>query len=57
MHVLTLLHRIMAKCQISHGDIEMAKQRLGQAGNIFMLGNMFFYHALPKRNLKTFELA
>ena len=35
MHVLTLLQRIMAKCQMSCGDVEMAKQRIGQARNIF----------------------
>ena len=45
MHILTLL-------QISCGDIEMAKQRLGQARNILNLENMFFYHALPTSNLK-----
>ena len=52
MHVLTLLHRIMGKCQISCGDFEMAKWRLGKASNIFKLGNVFFYHTLPERNEK-----
>ena len=54
MHVLTLLHRIMAKCQISCGDIEMEKRRLGQARNILKLGNVFFYHKLPESNPRNF---
>ena len=52
MHALTLLHRIMGKCQISCVDIEMANGRLGQARNILMFGNMFFYLTLPKSNPK-----
>ena len=56
IHVLTFLHRSMAKYQISCGDIEMAKRRLGQAIIIFKLGNMFFYHTLPKSNQTKFEL-
>ena len=38
MHVLTLRHRIMAKCKISCGDIEMAKRRLGETRIIFKFG-------------------
>ena len=54
MHVLTLFHRIMGKCQISYGDIEIAELRLGQTRNIFMLENVFFfYHALPEINQKN----
>ena len=49
MHILTLLHRHMGKCQISSGDIEIAKQRLGQATNIFKLENIFLYHILPRK--------
>ena len=52
MHILTLLHRNMGKCQISYGDIEMAKQRLCQARDIYKLENIFFYHILPKNNAK-----
>ena len=52
IHVLTLLHRNLANCQISCWDIEMVKQRLGQARNIFKLGNIFFYHILPQKNPK-----
>ena len=43
-HVLTLLHRIIAKCQISCGDIEMAKQRLGQTKNNCWLGKVACLH-------------
>ena len=53
MHVLTLLHRNMGKCHISCGDIEMAKWSLGQARNIFKLGNIFFYHILLENNQKN----
>ena len=49
MHILTPIHRHMGKCQISCGDIEIAKQRLGQAKNIFKLENIFFYHILPEK--------
>ena len=52
MHVLTLLHRIMGKYQISCGDIEMAKRRLVQAGHIFRLGNIFSYHTTPNSDPK-----
>lgn len=52
MHVLTLLCRNMGKCQFSCGDIEMAKRRLGQRRKKFKLGNVFFYHILPKSNPK-----
>ena len=54
MHAWTLLHRIMGKWQISSVDIEMANGRLGLARNILMLGNMFFYLTLPKRNPKKY---
>ena len=57
MHILTLLHRNMGKCQISCGDIEIAKQRLGQARDIFKLGNIFFFQILPKNNPKKLKLA
>ena len=52
MRVLTLLHRNMVKCQVSCGDIEMAKRRLGQARIIFRLGNVIFYHILPESKTK-----
>ena len=42
MHVLTLLHRNMEKCQISYGNIEIEKWMLGQARHIFKLGNVFY---------------
>ena len=53
MHILTLLHRNMRKCQISCGDIVMAKRSLGQARDIFRLENIFFYHILAKNNPKN----
>ena len=43
MHVLTLLHRNMANCQISCGDIEIAKRRLGETKNRGKLGKVFFH--------------
>ena len=55
--ILTLLHKIMAKCQISCGDIEMAKRRLGQARIILKLGNIFLYQTLPQSNRKQIKLA
>ena len=49
MHFLTLLLlRIMGEYQILCGDIEMTKRRLGQERNTLKLGNIFFYHTLPK---------
>ena len=57
MHVLTLLHRIMGKYQLSCGDIEMAKRRLGQARNMFKLGNMFFLSYTTYKLSKKFKLA
>ena len=53
MHVFNLINRIMETCQISCGDIEMAKRWLGQARIIFKLGNMSFYHTLTKSYKKN----
>ena len=49
---MTLPHITMGKCQISCGEIKIAKLRLGQARHIVMLGKIFFYHILPENDLK-----
>ena len=46
----------MGKCQVSYGNIEIAKLRLGQASNIFLLENVFFYHTLHESNPKKSKL-
>ena len=56
MHILTLFHIIIGKCQISCEDFEIAKLRLNQARNILKLENVFFYHTLPERSPNTFKV-
>ena len=51
MHVLTLFSQNYGKCQMSCGDNEIAKLRLGQARNIYIF--LKIIHYLRKNFLKS----
>ena len=45
----------MGKCQISCGDIEIAKRRLGRTKSSCKLVKLFFHHILSERNTQTIK--